>query len=414
MMHTRSFSKRPNPDVAVIIVSKDYPFLRPDPPKLSQLGEALAKIERSGIFSNFGPTNQELEDTFIARLFGGAGHCVTTCNATLGLILAIREAVERRFGGEATGRGKRKYALMPAFTFAATGHAALWNNLVPLLCDIDQDTWLPSFASQEALLERFADEVAVVVPYATFGNNLDLAAYAALSSRYDVPVVVDAAASLGSLDRDGRQFGTGCPFPVVYSMHVTKTLSAGEAGLIYCNDAETIATLRCMANFGFGEPRSATMLGLNAKLTEVGALLCREKLKDLDQIVERRCRLADAYRRELPELIFQAMTGPQHAYQFMPALLPDDDQRETENVVAQLSALGVTARTYFNPHLGAQTFFRQNSTFFELPVTDAIARRIISLPLYDDMTPHDVSAICARLRAIPARAHLSPRLRQRS
>jgi dTDP-4-amino-4,6-dideoxygalactose transaminase len=393
----------------------EYPFLRPDPPKLSQLGEALAKIERSGIFSNFGPVNQELEDAFIAHLFGGVGHCVTTSNATLGLILAIRHAVERRFGGVgAAGRGKRKYALMPSFTFAATGHAALWNNLVPLLCDIDPETWLPSPSSLEELLDRHADEVAVIVPNATFGNNLDLSAYAALSSRYDVPVVVDAAASLGSIDRDGRQFGAGCVFPTVYSMHVTKTFSAGEAGLIYCKDAETIENLRCMANFGFGQPRSATMLGLNGKLTEVAALLCREKLKDLDAIVERRCRLAEAYRKELPALTFQAMRGPRHAYQFISALLPKDDPRPTAEIVAQLSAAGVTARTYLSPHLAAQAFFRQSSTFFDLPVTEAVAAKIISLPLYDDMTSQDVGAIGERLRAILAHNQLSPRLRQRS
>jgi dTDP-4-amino-4,6-dideoxygalactose transaminase len=393
----------------------EYPFLRPDPPKLSQLGEALEKIERSGIFSNFGPTNQELEDAFIEHLFGGIGHCVTTCNATLGLIMAIRHAVDRRFGGVgASARAKRKYALMPSFTFAATGHAALWSNFVPLLCDIDPETWLPSLSSQEELLDRFADEVAVVVPMATFGNNLDLSAYAALSSRYDVPVVVDAAASLGSIDRDGRQFGTACPFPTIYSMHVTKTFSAGEAGLVYSNDAETIAELRCMANFGFGQPRSATMLGLNGKLTEVAALLCREKLSDIDAIVERRCRLADVYRREIPALTFQAMRGPRHAYQFISALLPKDDPRATSDIVAQLAALGVTARTYFSPHLAVQPFFRQNSTFFDLPVTEAVAEKIVSLPLYDDMTAQDVATISERLRAILARDQLSPRLRQRS
>ncbi len=393
----------------------EYPFLRPDPPRLSQLGEALAKIERSGIFSNFGPTNQELEQAFVESLFGGVGHCVTTCNATLGLILAIRHAVEQKFAGVgAAERGKKKYALMPSFTFAATGHAALWNNLVPLLCDIEPDSWLPSLSSQEKLLDRFAGEVAVIIPYATFGNNLDLPAYAALSSRYDVPVVVDAAASLGSIDRDGRQFGAGCVFPTVYSMHVTKTFSAGEAGLIYSNDAETIERLRCMANFGFGEPRSATMIGLNGKLTEVAALLCREKLKDLHEIVERRCSLADAYRKELPALTFQAMRGPKHAYQFISALLPKGDPRATAEIVAQLSAVGVTARTYFSPHLAAQSFFRQNSTFFDLSVTEAVAERIISLPLYDDMTSRDVGAICERLRAILARDDLSPRLRQRS
>lgn len=374
-----------------------YPFLRPNPPRLSRLGAELSKLEDSGIFSNYGPINQELERAFIEKLFGGVGHCVTICNATIGLILAIRLVVDKSRRQAAGGREK-KYALMPAFTFAATAHAALWNNLTPLLCDIEPDTWLPSLASQEELLERFAGEVAVIVPYATLGNNLDLDAYKALSVRHDVPVVVDAAASLGSIDGKGHQFGTASPDPVIYSMHATKTFATGEAGLVYCSDRETIETLRCMANFGFGEPRFATMPGLNGKLNEVGALLCGEKLKDIHAIVEHREAIADLYRRQLSDLAFQVMNGPRHAYQFMPVLLPSGHPAGANEIVARLAARGVTARTYFSPHLAEQDFFKQNAKFFDLPVTHDIASRIISLPVYDSMTPQDVTAICERLR----------------
>ena len=147
-----------------------------------------------------------------------------------------------------------------------------------------------------------------------------------------------------------------------------------------------------MANFGFGEPRSATMPGLNGKLSEVGALLCREKLADIGSIVAHRGELAEAYRRALPELTFQVMNGPLHAYQFMPALLPAGDLRPKEEIVAGLAAAGVTVRSYFSPHLAEQEFFRRSD----------IAARIISLPLYDDMTFEDVAEICRRVRVVLA------------
>ena len=360
------------------------------------------RIERSGTFSNYGPTNQALEQAFIQMLFGSTGHCVTMCNATIGLILSIRHVIDARSRRNKTWRKARKYALMPAFTFAAAAHAALWNGLVPLFCDIAPDTWLPSAASERELLERFKDEVAVIVPHAAFGNNLDLAAYTALSEQYGVPIVVDAAASLGALDCNGRQFGAGFPYPLVYSMHVTKTFSTGEAGLVYCNDSEAISSLRSMANFGFGQPRAATMLGLNGKLTEVGALLCHEKLKDLEAIVQHRSRLADIYRRELPEFTFQKMNGARHAYQFVPVLVPDNQPLTVDNIIAELANLGVMARSYFTPHLAEQPFFEENSVCLGIPTTQSIAQRMISLPMYDDMTSHDVETICQRLRSVMA------------
>jgi dTDP-4-amino-4,6-dideoxygalactose transaminase len=377
-----------------------YPFLRPDPPRLSRLGEALMKIESSGIYSNYGPTNQELERRFIETLFGGIGHCLTVCNATIGLVLAVRHVIDRHFG---PGGGRilgKKYAILPAFTFAATAHAAIWNNLIPLFCDIDRNTWQPSLDSQEELLRRFAGETAVLIPYATFGANLDLSALSELSSRYDVPVVVDAAASLGSLDAQQRQFGAGFMYPLAYSMHVTKAFSTGEAGLVYCNDGEVIAALRCMGNFGFGEPRSATMPGLNSKLSEIGALLGLEKLNNFGEVVTRRHELAVAYRQHLPELIFQRVNGPKHVLQFMPTLIPTKHHQTRDQVVAQLAASGIIARTYFSPHLAEQSYFQQTSKFFELPVTREIADRIISLPMYDGMTSQDVQFICETLRGI--------------
>jgi dTDP-4-amino-4,6-dideoxygalactose transaminase len=191
-------------------------------------------------------------------------------------------------------------------------------------------------------------------------------------------------------------------YPMIYSMHVTKTFATGEAGLVYCADGETIALLRCMGNFGFGKPRTATLPGLNGKLTEIGALLAREKLKNFSALVEQRQELADAYRRELPELSFQVMKGPRHAYQFMPALLPGGHHQSREYVITQLAAAGVSAGTYFSPHLAEQPYFMQNSEFLDLKATQDVCARIISLPMYDSMTHRDVQIISEHLRTVLA------------
>src|SRR3954447_9361506 len=188
-------------------MTEKIPFLKPNPPRLSELLEQLAAIEASSIYSNYGPVNTRLEQSLTRDFFGGDGACVSVCNATIGLMLAIRMAI-------GTARDKtRCYALMPSFTFAATAHAAIWAGLTPLLCDIEPDTWLASASDERKLLDRYGDEIAVIVPYATFGNNLDLKRYDQLSHDYGVPVVIDAAASLGSLNDAGDNFGAGFRHP---------------------------------------------------------------------------------------------------------------------------------------------------------------------------------------------------------
>src|SRR6202167_3979423 len=267
------------------------PLVRPAPPRLSLALEELQSLEQSGIFSNFGPVNTRFEEAMLERFFGGEGACTTVCNATIGLMMAIKEAVGEQPAGQ--------FALMPTFTFAAAAHAALWCGLTPLLCDIHPTNWAADFAAESEMLTRYAGKIAVVMPYATFGYPIDLERYTRLAGQLGVPVVVDAAASLGTFDEHGRGFGSGFAGSVVFSMHATKSFAVGEAGMIYSADPDRIARLRIMSSFGFGEPRTATMAGLNGKLSEVNALLGRLRLADYDNITARRGALLNRYRSAL-------------------------------------------------------------------------------------------------------------------
>lgn len=376
---------------------RSIPVIKPNPPRLSAHVLELAELERSGIYSNFGPVNRTFEEALVDEVFG-TGHCLTVCNATVGLMVAIRQVIDHAFGEHRPPQ--RRYALMPSFTFAATAHAALWNGLTPLFCDIDPETWLPSQDAEDALLDRYRDEIAVVVPYATFGNNLDLRRYDRIADRWNLPIVVDAAASLGSLDEHGRAFGTAFRWPVVFSMHATKTFATGEGGVIYCADERRLAQLRAMCSFGFEAPRVATLLGLNAKLSEVAALTALLQLQRFPRIVKHRQDLANAYRKHLPEWSSQQLRGIRQSHAFQSVLLPDSLASNRPQVLEALREQGVGASTYFSPHLAEQPYFARHSVTGPLPVTTDVANRIVTLPMFDDMTEEDIVYVAATLTEI--------------
>jgi dTDP-4-amino-4,6-dideoxygalactose transaminase len=377
------------------------PLVRPNPVSLGRLRHELAEIDVTRVYSNYGPVNQRFERAVIAEMFDGVGSCVTVCNATIGLMLAIRNAIETHDPGARTaGRTQRRFALMPSFTFAAMAHAADWCGLTPLLCDIDPDTWLPSAAAESQLLRRYGSEIAVLAPNATFGNSLDLDRYTELSKRYDIPVVVDGAASLGSATADNTAFGKGFAHPVVYSMHATKAFATGEAGLIYCADEQVVKRLRDMGNFGFGEPRTATMPGLNSKLSEVGALLAAAKLREFPAVVDHRMAITNLYRELLPGWKCQTMTVARNAYQFMPVELPKHCAGARDAVIEAMQRHGIGVGRYFSPHLAEQPYFRSRCTTGPLPVTERLAGRIIALPISDTMTSDDVVEVCEQLLAV--------------
>lgn len=372
------------------MVQHRYPLVDPNPPRLSEHLDVLNRVERSGIYSNNGPELRAFEADVTDRVFGGQGACLGVANATLGLMLAIRQAAghERRSG---------RFALMPAFTFAATAHAAEWCGLTPLLGDIDPDDWSMCAAAEERLLQKHAGQIAVVVPYATFGNAIDLDRYAWMMRRHQVGVVVDAAASLGTIDAEGQGFGAGAPFPVVYSLHATKTFAVAEGGLIHCGDPALINGLRAMANFGFAGSRSAAMPGTNAKMSELVAAMARLKLDQLADVAARRAEVEASYRETLDGMTLQMVEGVRRALQFMPALLPDRIDRD--RFVAALAEDGIGCGTYFSPHLGQQPWIRDHGVVGSTPVADRVADRVVSLPISDRMTAADARHIAARANA---------------
>ena len=370
------------------------PFIKPEPPQLSQHIDRLRDLEASGIFSNYGPVNAKLETEFIGQMFG-TGRCLTVCNATTGLMLAMQEVL-----GE-NRPARRKYALMPAFTFAAAAHAALWCGLTPLLCDIDPVTWLPSRASEERLLARYKDQIAVIMPVTTFGNSLDLKRYAGLAKEHGIPIVVDAAGSLGCLDHSGKGFGSGFEWPLVFSMHATKPFSVGEAGLIYSADERRVERLRAMASFGFEEARTASLSGLNAKMSEVTALTALLQLERFPGIAVRNHELGALYQQSLSTSFDQqTQTGKRQIRGFYSVVLPGRFTGWRDTVIRGLREEGIGAATYFSPHLAQQPYFQSRVVCGDLTETERVAATIVSLPLRSSMSDSEVTRVVETLHSV--------------
>ena len=374
---------------------KRLPLITPHPPRLSALTDALTRIEDSGIYSNNGPVLRAFEADATRRLFGGRGACLAVANATLGLMIALRDAVSDGPAG--------RFALMPAMTFAATAQAAWWAGLTPLVCDVDAEDWSAAAEEEERLLERYGAQIAALVPYATFGFGIDLDRYRWLSRRFGVAVVIDAAASLGTTDATGLGFGAGAPFPVVFSMHATKPFATQEGGLIHCADEDRIERLRAMANFGFTAPRTATLPGLNAKMPEAMALVAQARLDDFARVSRHRDQLADAYREAIAgRYAAQPRRAGRQALGFFPLLLPSERTYERDTIIARLDEEGIGAGKYFSPHLGEQPWVRSVAQIEPTPVSDMVGSRLLSLPLSDTMTTSDVTRVVETLDRIVA------------
>lgn len=360
------------------------PFLKPNVVPQEFYQHYLQEIDRTNIYSNYGPINGEFERRLKEDWFHNEGALTTVSNATLGLMLAISQ----------TKRANAKYAIMPSFTFSATPLAAQWCGLIPYFVDINEDDWFMNETKLKEALSHLGEDAAVVVPYATFGNNLDVDFYCELIDQ-GIPVVIDAAPCFGAT-KEGRHFGQGFEGAVVFSFHATKTFGIGEGGVVYSNNDGLIRNIRTASNFGYYGARESTTLGLNAKLPEILASVGLASLGGYGGILETKQRLYNIYLEELQScgLVSKGWSAQRLSgevpHQFFSLLCPTG--MENKRVIDHLGANGIQAVTYFSPACHQQAQFLQCPRG-DLNNTEKVAKRILSLPLWSQLEKSQIVEI---------------------
>jgi dTDP-4-amino-4,6-dideoxygalactose transaminase len=230
------------------------PVLRPKLPQAERLSPYLQAIDRSRVYSNFGPLARAFEERLASHFGLERGMVTTVANATLGLALAL------------TAQGAQRDALcaMPGWTFVASANAAVLAGLTPYFVDVDPSTWAVDPLAIEEEIARTPATVGAVMVVAPFGQPIDYAAWDAFKLRTRLPVVIDAAAAFDSL-----QVGDT---PAVVSLHATKIVGVGEGGFVASRDASIVAAIRQRSNFGFSRNHNAETAG-SANIMPRSALL---------------------------------------------------------------------------------------------------------------------------------------------
>lgn len=345
------------------------PLMRPVLPPPEKLEPRLRVMHQQGWFSNFGPMSRELEAEVARRLEVSPDHVVSVANATLGLVGALATARASRWS-------------LPSWTFTATAAAVMLSGRDARFLDVDEKTWWMRPPVHEG---RASEGVLTVAPYGVgFGAEVWCGD----------DVIVDAAASLGADHRLDAMPPTGV---VVYSMHATKVLGAGEGGIVVLGDADRAARLRAWTNFGFTESRDSRFPGINAKLSEPAAILA---LAALDGWPEEREEWWSA-RRRADELTNRhglvgapGLTGQVSPYWVVQ--LPD--RRSREVVERVLSKQGVATRRWWGEGCHQMAAYRAIARG-PLPVTEHLADTVLGLPMFRGLSAKHADRIDSALDA---------------
>jgi dTDP-4-amino-4,6-dideoxygalactose transaminase len=363
-------------------------FLSPQLPPLSEVGEYFKLAEQERWFANGGPCHRLLTSR-IDEWLGNGARCVLVANGTLGLMVALHGLLDET--EQLPG-----YVLVPSFTFAATVNAVVWSGLTPVFVDVDLETWHMSRDGLEHALQNPEGRVVAAIPCSTFGTPPPVAqrlAWEQLCSSAGIALLVDSAAAFGAHDENGVRLGAQGDAEL-FSFHATKPFAVGEGGMISTRDDRLLHKLARLTNFGFDDVRvvsDSSLVGTNAKLSEIHAATGLAMLDRYDDILLRRRELADAIRSPLKNRGFVFQEGCERSTsQFVPALAGTVAVRD--RVLRHATAAAVELRTYFAP-LHQFPAFQGYPRSGTLAVTEELSARILSLPLANDLSEEAVDRI---------------------
>jgi dTDP-4-amino-4,6-dideoxygalactose transaminase len=294
--------------------------------------------------------------------------------------------------------------ILPSFTFFATAHALLWNNLQPVFAECHSESFNIDPENIEALI---GPSTSAIVAVHIFGNPADADTLERIAKRHRLRLIFDAAHAFGAW-RNGRRVGAFGDAEV-FSLSPTKLLVAGEGGLISTHDSGLAERLRAARNYGDAGSYDPVVLGLKSRLPELNAMLALHGLSNVDGQVKRRNQVAASFTeglRELPGVSFQKIRAQDVSTCKDFSLLIDAQEfgLTRDDLAAALTEERVQVRKYFYPPLHQQKLYRRfyRPATQSLDVTERVSSRVLSLPIYSDLKDEDVTKLVESLHRIHA------------
>ncbi len=353
---------------------------KPYMPPLEEFCDGLKEIWESQWLTNHGPVLRRYEEA-LQNYFDTGNMCLFT-NGTLALQIALQ-------GMRITGE-----VITTPFTFVATTHALIWNNLRPVFCDIEPEFFTIDPDKVERLI---TPSTTAILAVHVFGRPCNLDALAAIARRHNLILIYDAAHAFG-VKVNGQAI---CHFGdlSMFSFHATKIYHTMEGGALVFKNPSLLEIFDYLKNFGFKNETEVVMPGSNAKMSEMQALMGLLMLEHVEKIVAHRKRLYQIYKKRLkdiPGIVFSPdpSTNITYNYAYVPIQVDGEEfGMSRDELYERLKDYNVFTRRYFYPLVTDFACYSYMTHMAPLSVAQKVAGRILNLPIYMDLQEEEVSRI---------------------
>lgn len=357
-------------------------------PDLEEMLKMINLVWQSKQLSNHGKMVKQLEKEL--ERFLGIDNISVFCNGTIALQIACKAL---RLSGE---------VITTPFTFAATTNALALNQLQPVFCDIEEDT----FNINPDLIEaHITEKTTAILPVHVFGNPCNVEKIQQIANKYGLKILYDAAHAFGVKvnNKPIASYGDMSMF----SFHATKIYHTLEGGALAYNDPYLKERLYSLRNFGFDNNNNVVEPGTNGKLNEVQAIVGILLLKMVDGEIEQRRLITNYYRELLSGIpgikVSSNIEGVKHNYPYFVIRINHEDFGLTrDELYEKLKEYNIISRKYFYPICSNFQCYKvlPSASKENLPIAYQVAGEVLALPLHGRMSTADVEKICAIVKKI--------------
>lgn len=365
-------------NIQMVDLKSQYQKIKP------AVDKAVNEVIESAQFIN-GPEVKGFQADLEAYL--GVKHVIPCANGTDALQIALM-ALGLKPGDE---------VITPSFTYVATTEVIALLGLTPVFVDVDRDTFCIDTDQVKAVI---TEKTKAIVPVHLYGQAANMDAIMAIANENKLAVVEDNAQAIGSdyhFADGNKKTGTighiGCT-----SFFPSKNLGCyGDGGAMFTNDDELAAKIRMISNHGQSKRYYHDVVGCNSRLDSVQAAILRVKLKELDRYNNSRRAVADHYDEFFAQ--FEGVKTPvrsensRHVFHQYTLTLEGID-RDALN--AYLAEKGIPSMIYYPVPAHKQKMFSAfDSDETNLPITDWLCERVLSLPIHSEMSQEHLDYICS-------------------
>lgn len=345
-------------------------------PPLEEYAKLLEPVWESKWLTNRGKLVSELEERLCRYL--EVPNLLAVANGTIALQIAIKAL------------GLKGEIITTPFSYVATVSSIVWEGCTPVFADIDP---IHLTIDENKIEEAITDKTSAILATHVYGNPCNVEAIEEIASRNGLKVIYDAAHCFG-VNYKGRSILEHGDVSTL-SFHATKLFHTGEGGGIVTANEEIRKTIFDHHNFGHNGPEEFFGLGINGKMSELNAAMGLAMLEYIDDIIERRRSVCEAYDAALANCgvtLINLREGTEWNFSYYPVIFESEER--LLKVRDEMNRKDIFPRRYFYPPLNRLPYL----PYGELPVAEDASRRVLCLPLSDSFTPTDAERVSEVLR----------------